>query len=384
MKIKTLNLILLLALLGSVLGIDSAQAGGMPGGGKFGFGAILDTNLAVSQATSGTASSMALVLAAQSNMNWIALDLDWAAAAPEAVNPPDLSGLVSLINEAKQQKMDILLSIHNAPAWALTENGPAPEHVQNLLGQVSLVASNRVVVVELFPGANTTQAWGAPANPAAYLAVLQAGREALRANQQIGLVIPSLTPVSQVTEPGDVSAEQFLASLYQLAPNENFQVIGLHYSQIVGSPADNVQVGAGAFLRQYEMVRQVMLDNGHSSDQMWITSFAWPVTLTNEAEQAAWVEEAYRQLQGQIYIKAAFFDALFLGAKAGSTSTGSAALLQPSLKPHAALNRIRMLAAQAASPGTPAVPPVSGTGSQIQASPLARLWEFIRSIFGMP
>lgn len=357
-------------------GVSNAQAGGMPGGGQFGFGARMDTGLAPPQASSSTATTLALAMAAQSQLNWIAFNLDWASVAPQSDSIPDLSGLAALVGEAYQQNMEILLSIHNPPAWALTGIGPAPEHIKTLINQVSRVAANHILVVELFPGANTTHSWGAPANPTAYLAALQAARDALRANQQVSLVIPSLTPLSQPFAQGDLGAEEFLTTLYQLAPNENFQVVGLHYAQITGSPAENIQPGTGAFLRQYETIRQVMLDNGRSSDQMWITAFAWPQSLTNETDQAAWVEAAYRQLQGQIYIKAAFFNALFLGSNPGSSETGSAALLYPSLQPHAALTRIRALAAQGGSPNPASVE------NKVTASPLARLWEFFRSLLG--
>jgi hypothetical protein len=236
-------------------------------------------------------------------------------------------------------------------------------------------------VIELFPGANLSQAWHAPANPAAYLAVLQAARSALRTNQQVSLVIPSLTPQFQAIGETDISAEDFLTALYQLSPNENFQIVGLHFDHLTGSPADYSQPGSGAFLRQYETIRQVMLDHDRSSEQMWITAFAWPETLTNEADQASWVESAYRQMQGQIYIKAAFFNALFLGTNPGASTAGPAALLQPTLKAHSALTRIRTLAAQATGL-IPASPAAGGPGSPTETSPLAKLWDLIRSLMG--
>jgi hypothetical protein len=366
-------------------GAGKAQASGMPGGGQFGFGAWLDSTLAAQQSSSVTASSLAVALAAQNHINWIAINLDWSAVAPMAGQAADLSSLATLIQEADQQKLEILLSIQNPPAWALTANGPAPEHVQGLISQVSLVANNRVLAIELFPGANLARTWGAPANPAAYLSVIQAARSALRTNQQVTLVIPSLTPLFQVSAAGDLSAEDFLKAVYQMAPNEVFQVIGLHFSQITGRPEDYAQSENGVFLRQYEMIRQVMLDHQHSSDQIWITAFAWPESLTNEMEQAAWVESAYRQLQGQIYIKAAFFDALYVGANPGANANKPAALLEPTLKAHAALARIRALAA----PGASAIEsftsglstPNSGETEE-KGSLFAWLWDFICSLFG--
>lgn len=377
MKVRNLLFALILvSLIIPIAGAPGAMAGGGGGGGgdTFRFGARMDTRLAVSPSSSNTVSSLALAIAAQSHLNWIAFELDWAAVAPQASAAPDLTGLAALIAEAQRQQLEILLSIQNPPEWARTANGPAPEMVQVLINQISLVSANRVHVIELFPGANVARSWGAPANPTHYLTVLQAARAALRANQQISMVVPSLTPLNQTIDAGDISAEAFLSALYQQAPNENFQVVGLHYSELTGNPADYGQDSSGAFLRQYEIVRQVMLDNGRSGDGMWITAFSWPNSLTSEADQAAWVESAYRQLQGQIYIKAAFFNALYIGAAANPSASSTAALLQPTLKAHAALARIRELAAQDK--------PASAEPENLSdSSPFARFWEFLRSLF---
>jgi hypothetical protein len=168
MKIYCFRLALIFSILFGLTLPGTVQASkGTPNSAEFGYGVQVD--LEGKQVLESLASATTL------RMDWIAIDFNWASHWQDKQTQPDLHLLDQVMQYAKQADISVLLSITHAPDWATTQNGPDPAvtawFVTNLAKRYPALQS-----VELFPGANTRQAWGAEPNPGLYINLLKTTR----------------------------------------------------------------------------------------------------------------------------------------------------------------------------------------------------------------
>lgn len=283
----------------------SFHASGMPNSAVFGFG------IGVNE----TAANLndAVRVAKQTGFDWLALEVNWAQLQPTAEREIDLRWLKNTVSLSGQYQVNLLVSISNPPAWALTSEGPSADLTAHLVSQIAQAAPETVLAVELIPGANIATNWGAPANPAGYANLLKNAESALIRVNPSGLILPSIAPLGANQNTGDMNDLEFLSGLYN-ANGGSFPmpIIGLNYSHagLAGEPVTNPSDNPDYSLRHYEQVRDVMESNNRRNDLIWITSFSWPAALSDKQVQASWVTAAYKQLQGQLFIGAAFFTRL--------------------------------------------------------------------------
>ncbi len=319
---------------------------GLPQTSIFGFGAGLNEN------NSNLENS--LLIARQNGFDWVSLDLNWTKLQPTSDKPADLSWIRNASQMANLQQISILVTIKNPPMWAMTTNGPSSEMVASLIGQIAQEIPQNVLAFEVFPGANIAANWGAPANPAAYFEMLLAAERTLMRLNSRGFIIPSIAPLQENRTESDMDDLEFLQSLYTLNNGVlPLSIIGVNYSQaiLVGSPANNPQNDPIHSLRHYELVRNIMKKADHADGLIWITSFSWPLDLTDKQQQANWIFEAYKQLQGQLFIGAAFFQKM----NALDNMDVNPALVSYDMNQHPALQLVHSLTVKtnADSNGTP-------------------------------
>jgi len=284
---------------------------GLPDSPDFGYGARLDVW--------GQQINPSVSAAAGMGLDWIAIDFDWDRYWPEANVLPDLANLYQVMGAAQRGNLHVLMSITNAPSWAMSSNGPDPSLTAGLVLSLYRLFPDTLLAVELFPAANKVSGWGASPNPAAYADVLRATSTILR-ESGINLVIVAggLTPLGAEKASGDVDDTVFLESLYKTGAAAFMPVISLRLMDITGDPIAAPDNGKQQYLRHYENIRKIMLQNEHQSGLIWITGFSWPEdlsqtgeqTLINQNEQARWLNQAYRLLRSQLYIGTAFFQQL--------------------------------------------------------------------------
>ena len=325
-------------------------ASGLPQTSIFGFGAGLNEN--------NTNMENAILIARQNGFDWISLELDWAKLQPSQEQPINIAWIQRSAQMADQQQISILIKIVNAPAWAVTPNGPSSELVSNLISQVAQSIPANVLAFEIFPGANIAVNWGAPANPSAYFEMLLAAERTLLRLNSRGFIIPSIAPLNESHSESDMDDLEFLKTLYSINNGVlPLSIIGINYSttNLLGNPANNPLNDPIHSLRRYELVRDVMKKANAADGLIWVTSFSWPVELTDKQQQASWIYEAYKQLQGQLFIGAAFFQTM---NSLNNTDTNPA-LISFDSNQHPALRMIQSL--------TQVVNPVSGNGNQVSA-----------------
>jgi len=278
--------------------VDAAS--GLPNSPEFGYGARIST--------SGQQLTQALAIAPSLGLDWIAVNFDWARQWPDPEVEPDLSTLVGLMASARQKNLHILASISNPPAWAMTPAGPNPDVTTALTLRLVSSDPSSLLVIELFPGANTVRGWGTTPNPEAYIGVIQKARNALTNQNYQTYVIPSFSPLSATPVGGEIDDLTFLAKFYEAGMAT--PIVGLRYQDIPGQPFSEPTPREPGVLRHYELLRNFMLQNNHRTDLIWITGFSWPNHLSTMEEQAIWVHDAYKLLKAQLYIGAAFFNSL--------------------------------------------------------------------------
>ncbi len=267
---------------------------------------------------------------AAAGLQWLAIDISWAAIMPTAEQYAPSDQLENFLQLAADQGLNVLVGVTEAPTWALTPLGPDPqatsEFIYNLAADYPAIAA-----FELFPGANTTAGWGVPPHPGAYLAVLQLSKTQLeKLSRPIRLIAGGLTPLTAASDPEDIDELSYLARLYEHNGAVLLPTISLRYLA-TSSPADQLPTNdQPTTLRRYENIRYQMLQYGHKEGALWITGFSWPTTENFSAsEETAWITQAYQMMNAQLYIEISFFNSFNPGPGNHAAMTSPDGLLHP-------------------------------------------------------
>lgn len=348
-----------------------AQAGSsLPTAVHFGFGAQINPHT----------DNMDLVVrgASQMGFNWLAVNFDWSLQWSDPSQSIDLNQLNQAVFASRPYQASLMVTIKNPPAWVLTPQGPNADYVTALVIAISQSFPDTIGAIELFPGANQASQWGAPANPAYYAHVIKQAQSNLTLKNPRALVVASITPLGENRQDGDMDDLDFLAAVYQSAGDQRFPVIGLGFSATSGEPTQDPLTDSAHNLRHYESVRKIMLENGRSTDLIWVTKFSWPASLTNNQQQADWLFNAYKLLRTQLYIGAAFFENL----NSNDPASAGSFLINQNVITHPAVNLLRQLTAidQAGS-----YDPVNSYDQAASEEPdfLVQFWRKILSWLGL-
>lgn len=296
MKLRSVSMALLgLTLLVFIYPTPVSAERGTPESLEFAYGARLDLR--------GPYPEQAVRLAAKLKLDWIAVDYDWAAEAPERTGLQVSTRVEMILRLADKLGLSVLVSVKNPPAWALTAQGPDPAASADLVsGLVERFPHLRAI--ELYPQANTHLGWGVTPNPAAYAEVFRAVETRLITEQrQVYLVAGGLS--NQLSAPEDLTDLDFLEGLYRagLYP----AILSLQLSGLTGDP---LAEPTALSVRHYEQVRSVMTANHHATGLLWITGLVPPVSLTTLEAQSAWLGQTTLQLRSQLYLGTVFYQPL--------------------------------------------------------------------------
>lgn len=306
---KTLFLWLLLVLIFTISS-SAYAARGAPGSAAFGIGATLHP--------AGPFASKGLQMALDLQLDWVAVPLDWAEYQPQAGAQPNFDALVPVLGSLSRSEIGVMIQFGSPPTWAQTASGPAVEPAAQFLASLIERFPGQIQAVELFPGANTTSAWGAAPDPAAYLTLYQHVRSVLRDQDPSMLIIAAgLQPVA-AGDAGAVSDLVFLQSLYDLGAAQVLDMLSVQYPTLVGDPFQLPGSAEPRVLRRYEDIRRVMVKNNNSQIKIWITNSCLPsVTIDPQTSQKSltalqsdWLLQAHMQLRAQLYVGAVFLQSL--------------------------------------------------------------------------
>lgn len=279
------------------------QAGsGLPDSTQFGYGVRIELY--------GQEVDLALKTAASVGLEWVGVDLDWKLSWPEPGSVPNLKALDDLIQQTHQYGLNLLLSIKNAPAWAMTPSGPDPSQTARLIQLLLQRYPQEIRTIELFPAANTYQGWGAEPSPKAYARLLRVVAESLQsAGNPTTLIAAGLVPLSADDLTRGIEDVSFLRELYTAGAAAYMPIVSLRLNPVSGDVLASPQEDRSRVLRHYEIIRQAMTRAGHSDGLIWITGFGWPASnRISPDQQSRWINQAYTMMRSQLYIGAAFLD----------------------------------------------------------------------------
>jgi hypothetical protein len=299
--------VLILFLLISTITPQVVQAAaGAPGSADFGYGAWLHLD--------GRYFEEGLDLLGDLRLDWVAIDLDWAAWSPEPDQAADYSTIDQVMKAASASQSAVMISLTNPPAWALTSQGPSAEATARLLASLARRYPNALQAIELFPAANITAGWRAAPDPAAYARLYADVKNRLK-TEGIALILAAggLTPLDSENQDG-VSDLDFLRGMYAAGAAQWMDVLSLHLPRLSGSPLAAPGAKRGQVLRHYEEIRQIMIENHHQSGLIWITQLASPDGTIESGDwmvrkpqrQAEWLQQAIIQIRSQLYIGIVF------------------------------------------------------------------------------
>jgi len=307
MKRIVFTALILLVLLSCLAPRNVQAVAGVPGSPEFGYGAWLHPDGKYFQEGLNSLSDLQL--------DWIAVDLDWAKWMPDPGKTPDVSALDRVMQSAAGSGIAVMISISNPPTWAVTKQGPDAIVTSQTLVFLATRYAGILQAVELFPAANTFEGWNASPDPAAYARMYTDVKTSLTSlGIDIFLVAAGLHPVAQ-TSARAWNDLDFLRGLYAAGAAQWLDVIGLRLNHLTGNPLNTSQEGMSFGLRHYEAVRQVMLDNNHPSGMIWITQLCVPDGTINSGDkvyqnsqrQAEWLQQTAIQIRSQLYMGVVFF-----------------------------------------------------------------------------
>ena len=336
MRYRLLVILVICGLLAGWMPSHSAQAArGIPGSSEFGFGAQLNPG--------GAFALDGIHLASNLQLDWLAIDLSWQAAAPKT-GAVDWSRLDVLMKTAERSQVAVCISLTEAPDWAMGQAGPDPEKTAQWVVSLAQRYPVALKALELFPGANTRQAWGRQPDANAYLKLWSSVNAALQKQKSpLLLVAAGLKPIlANVPASEAVDDLVFLQNLYNGGIKTTLSVLSIRMDSLTGDPLQASSKEENRVFRHYEEVRQVMLKNKHESGLVWLTHLSSPADapFADPANQSSWLTQAYGQAKSQLYIGVAFLNAINL-----TSSDSGIALIQPDGDYHPFYRALRDLVA---------------------------------------
>jgi hypothetical protein len=281
---------------------NTLAASGMPNSSNFGYGVRVNLHRFDSH--------NAIQEAGKFNVDWIAMDLNWQNLQPKAETPPSWYELDAAMTLALENQLSVMISITQAPRWAMVENGPSPRKTSQLIIELVRRYPDNLLAIEIFPLANSVEGWGSAPDPGAYTQVLKTAYQAIKKiSSEVLIVGAGLSPVQSPIEGMDDLS--YLRQIYAEGISEFMPIVGLRLPPSSGDPLSRGYHTKNIPIRRYENIRSIMSENGHKHGLIWITGFSWNVdTIVNPNDQADWMKQAYLLFRSQLYIGAAFFDGL--------------------------------------------------------------------------
>ncbi len=225
-------------------------------------------------------------------LGWIKIQIPWKDMQPNG--PSDTSvffnQLLLYLQDAKVRHLRTLISIAKAPAWARStqdQDGP-PDDPQTYANFITLLLDQlkgEVDAIEIWNEPNLSREWtgGLPFSGAGYMQLFNAGYQAIRAySSSIQIVTAGLAPTGK--NPGTVDDRTYLSQMYAAGLGNYHDIsIGIHPYSWANSP-DATCCGTSGwdndphffFADTIKAYRDMMVNNGQSDLQLWVTEFGWP------------------------------------------------------------------------------------------------------------
>ena len=177
--------------------------------------------------------------------------------------------------------------------------------------QVDRYAPKGVNYYEVWNEPNNTAFWASP-SASAYTALLKVAYTTIHAADKSAFVVSGgLAP--EANSGGDINEVTFLTSMYADGAHGYFDAIGDHpYSYPALPNTYEAWSGFSELSATSPSIRSVMVANGDSAKQVWITEVGWPSNTTSNTGVAGLTAEADEMSQVASFVEANSWVANFI------------------------------------------------------------------------
>ncbi len=253
------------------------------------------------------------------NLKWVRQQVRWSSIEP-VKGERDFNALDTVVNAAASNNYKLMLSIVQSPKWA-NPNGGMPKNPQDYADFMSVVTARyrgKVAAYEVWNEENLASEAGSPIEVGRYVQLLKAGYNAIKQVDHLTVVVfGGLSPVGFTDINNVVDDVHYLKMVYAYNNGEArhyFDVMGGHPGSNNNPPDALYPANPGPgpgwtndpsfYFRRVEQTRQVMMDNGDASKQIWLTEFGWDST-PNPPPGYEYAKQINETAQG-VYIGRAF------------------------------------------------------------------------------
>lgn len=231
----------------------------------------------------------------------------------------DFSMADKVVDAVTARELQLIARLGEPPQWAQVTQGDAVSDITdtqprnlstwaNYCGTLAERYAGRINAYQVWNEPNLAREWGGHApDAAAYVRLLAACSEAIRAADPAAVIISAGLSPTGTTPPQAVPDDQFLQQMYDADFQEYVDVVGMHapgFDAPEVGPDDAVAKGRQRWMsfRRVEDLRGIMIRNGDAARQVAILEmgyttdtvhpeYAW--FAVDEATQAAYMRRAY-------------------------------------------------------------------------------------------
>lgn len=189
-------------------------------------------------------------------------------------------------------ELQLVAVLMNSPMWAhdgnLTTSAP-PKDVSDFAAFVSMFAERYGTTLDFYQiwdEPNLTAAWGmAQPRTSHYMAMLQAGHEAIhRVDNRATVIAAALAPTTEIT-PQNISDLLYLRDLYDLGAKDFMDAVAGKPYGFNLPPSDRTVDPDTLNFSRLIALREIMVENGDGAKPLWVSNFGWnslPTDWTGE------------------------------------------------------------------------------------------------------
>lgn len=242
--------------------------------------------------------------------NWTKQQVQWLDVQPNQ-GGYNWGQLDSFVNQANSAGVKVLFSVVAAPPWASVPGTRYPKNPQDFASFMGAMASHfkgRVQAYEVWNEENFAREVGpGNINPGNYVELLKAAYPAIKAGDPGALVVSGAPTPTGVNDPN--IAERDLTYLQQMygyqggIVKQYFDVLGAHNEPYANPPDQTVANhtnpsyanDSSFFFRQVEDYRNLMVQVGDGSKQIWETEIGYDANPLAPAGYNGWVVSEQQQ-----------------------------------------------------------------------------------------
>jgi hypothetical protein len=233
---------------------------------------------------------------------FLRVDLSWNAIQLTSAQNYNFAEFDRVVDAARAKGLKVLLILMGTPSWAAQAGTNVPADPS------TYAAFARNAALHYAPkGVHHFEIWNEPnltgffstMSVSRYTSLLKAAYPAIHAADSQAVVLSAgLSPVAS-TGATYTSATDFMAGIYSNGGKGSFDAVGFHPYSWPLFPSNTAGWNGWMIMSgNSTSIRSIMVANGDSAKQIWITEFGAPSNNVGEANQAAMIQEAFDMARG--------------------------------------------------------------------------------------